>query len=94
MEELPSLLFEDPVNPETFLLARKYANSIQVTVRDQTCQLFEEKLMASLQEELRFVLIFGQNVMQIHRKFQVSNQVMKKLQKAETKLMALDFKEN
>ena len=52
-------MFDDPVNPETFLLARKYANSIQVTVKDQQWRLFDERLISGLPEELRFVISFA-----------------------------------
>ena len=87
-------MFDEPVNPETFLLARKYANSIQVTVKDQQWRLFDERLISGLPEELRFVISFAQDALQIHRKFQVSAQVSKKLQKAEAKLMAIKFQEH
>ena len=52
-------MFDEPVNPEAFLLARKYANSIQVTVKDQQWRLFDERLVSGLPEELRFVLSFA-----------------------------------
>ena len=45
-------------------------------------------------EELRFVILFAQDALQIHRRFQVSTQVAKKLQKAEAKLMAIEYQES
>ena len=54
---------KDPVKPETYKLARKYATDIEIQIRDALYPIYDEKVATALPEELRLVAIFNATVL-------------------------------
>ena len=59
----------DPVKPDTYKLAKKYASDIQIQIRDALYQIYDDKVATALPEELRLVATFNATVLQLQRKF-------------------------
>ena len=62
-EELPENMAKDPVKPETYKLARKYATDIEIQIRDALYPIYDDKVATALPEELRLVAIFNATVL-------------------------------
>ena len=50
---------KDPVKPDTFKLAKKYASDIQIQIRDALYPIYDEKVATAVPEELRLVATFN-----------------------------------
>lgn len=66
--KLSELMARDPVNAETFKLARKYANEVQVSIKDEAFPVYDERVATALSEEFRLVATFNSTVLQFQRK--------------------------
>ena len=54
---------KDPVKPDTYKLAKKYASDMQIQIRDVLYQIYDEKVATALTEELRMVATFNATVL-------------------------------